>query len=528
MSLRKILLGVMLALALLQGCSDRAATDATNTPLTAEQRFAKNLDKARAGDASSQYDVAEAYEAGDGVSKDLLMAVDWWKKAAEQGNSNGQNKLGWAYMTGTGVDKDPKKAIELWQKSAEQGHRAAQSNLGLAYRDGVGVPKDPQKAVEWWQKAAEQGSKSAQANLALAFSLGLGVTKDSKKAVEWWQKAAEQGSVASLYALGLSYKNGDGVPKDPQRSAGYFLKAATQGDVDSQIQTALAYVLGEGVPEDPVLAYAWFNIAGVSDKIAKKQRDLSRRLLSPSELQEATRISSNWKIGQVLARESQALPGTDSPNSRGLLAKRLTGTVFAINKEGQAITNAHVVEGCTELRMQGREGLIKTVTLDAVNDLALVKLPGDIVDVAVINATPSKLRQGEEVVVFGFPLNALLSSGGNLTPGIVSALTGLGNNTNQIQITAPIQPGSSGSPVLNKKGEVVGVVSMKLSDTKMTRATGSVGQNVNFAISGLTLKTFLDTHKIEYRAGRFLSFEKSVADIADEARKWTFVVECWR
>jgi len=123
----------------------------------------------------------------------------------------------------------------------------------------------------------------------------------------------------------------------------------------------------------------------------------------------------------------------------------------------------------------------------------------------------------------------VLSSGGNLTPGVVSALTGLGNNTNQIQITAPIQPGSSGSPVLNKKGEVVGVVSMKLDDKKMVKATGQIGQNVNFAVSGQTLKTFLDTHKVEYRSGGgLLSFEKNTADLADEARKWTLVVECWK
>jgi len=132
-------------------------------------------------------------------------------------------------------------------------------------------------------------------------------------------------------------------------------------------------------------------------------------------------------------------------------------------------------------------------------------------------------------VVFGFPLNAVLSSGGNLTSGVVSALTGLGNNTNQIQITAPIQPGSSGSPVLIKRGEVVGVVSMKLSDSKMAKATGQVGQNVNFAVNGQTLRTFLDTHKVTYRSGAgFFSFAKSTADLADEARKWTLVVECWK
>lgn len=182
-------------------------------------------------------------------------------------------------------------------------------------------------------------------------------------------------------------------------------------------------------------------------------------------------------------------------------------------------------EGATDFNdLQQAQGLE-----DAVNDLALVQIPGDAKASAAIASEPGKLRQGEDIVVFGFPLNAVLSSGGNLTPGIVSALTGLGNNTNQIQITAPIQPGSSGSPVLTKKGEVVGVVSMKLSDSKMAKATGQVGQNVNFAVNGQTLRTFLDTHKVDYRSGvGFFSWDKSTADLADEARKWTLVAECWK
>jgi hypothetical protein len=81
---------------------------------------------------------------------------------------------------------------------------------------------------------------------------------------------------------------------------------------------------------------------------------------------------------------------------------------------------------------------------------------------------------------------------------------------------------------MNKKGEVVGVVAMKLSDSKMANATGSVGQNVNFAVSGQTLRSFLDAHKVDYSTGRLISFSKSTADIADEARKWTTVVECWK
>ena len=82
------------------------------------------------------------------------------------------------------------------------------------------------------------------------------------------------------------------------------------------------------------------------------------------------------------------------------------------------------------------------MTVDAVNDLALIKISGGVQASAVIAADPTKLRQGKDIGVFGFPLNGVLSSGGNLTPGVVSALTGLGNNINQLQIiqtTAPIQ-----------------------------------------------------------------------------------------
>ncbi len=126
-------------------------------------------------------------------------------------------------------------------------------------------------------------------------------------------------------------------------------------------------------------------------------------------------------------------------------------------------------------------------------------------------------------------MNFLLSSGGNLTPGTVSALTGLGNNSNQIQITAPIQPGSSGSPVMDKKGSVVGVVSMTLDDRKMTKAIGQVGQNVNFAINGQTIKNFLEANQVPYKTiNSFFTFEKNNANIADEARKWTVLIECWK
>jgi len=73
------------------------------------------------------------------------------------------------------------------------------------------------------------------------------------------------------------------------------------------------------------------------------------------------------------------------------------------------------------------------------------------------------------------------------------------------------------------------VVTMKLDDTAMAEATGQIAQNVNFAVNGQTVRAFLDANKVAYQTGGGLfSFEKSNADIADEARKWTVLVECWR
>lgn len=82
---------------------------------------------------------------------------------------------------------------------------------------------------------------------------------------------------------------------------------------------------------------------------------------------------------------------------------------------------------------------------------------------------------------------------------------------------------------MDKKGNVVGMVSIKLSDSKMAKATGQIGQNVNFAVNDQTVKAFLDTNKVPYKTGGgFFSREKSNTDIAEEARKWTVLVECWK
>jgi hypothetical protein len=497
----------------------------------AEDRLAQLQKQADSGDANAQFFLGAMYYEGLGVPKNAAKAVEWYQKAAAQGNASAQFNLGAMYYGGVGVPKDAVKAVEWFQKAAAQGNASAQFSLGVMYTKGEGMPEDAAKAVEWFQKAAAQGNASAQFNLGAMYYGGVGVPKDAVKAAEWYQKAAAQGNASAQHNLGLMYVNGEGVPKNAAKAVEWFQKAAAQGDVKAQAFLGATYAKGEGVPNDWVLAYAWINLAAAQgDEGVKKLRDSITFTLNSAQRAEAERLSSSWKPGQVLRREGESASSAgNAASGGGSLAKKGTGTAFVVSTEGHAVTNHHVVAGCKELRVQGRSESIQLITRDAVSDLALLKMPGETRATAALAPDPASLRQGQDIVVFGFPLDSVLSSGGNLTPGVVSAITGLGNNSNQIQITAPIQPGSSGSPVLDKKGHVVGVVNMKLSDSAMAKATGSLPQNVNFAISGQTLKAFLDANRVPYKTGGSLfAWEKSLADLGDEARKWTTVVECWK
>lgn len=474
----------------------------------------------------------EVYGRGEGVPKDMNIAMEWCTKAADVGHSQGQYTLGFSYLEGSGVPKNVQKAVELLQKSAEQGYADAQSQLGLMYAEGIVIAKDISKAVDWISKSAAQGHANAQSNLCLMYNRGDGVPKDITLAAEWCEKAASQGHANAQRDLGLAYLRGQGVAKDSYKAAKWLQLSGAQGNASAQYVLSLMYVVGNGVPTDYVLSYAWANLAAIKgNETAVKQRNSVEQLLSLEQKAEGQRISSNWKQGFILSREGQKSVSRNDAPSTGILNKKGTGTAFVVSMMGQAITNYHVIRECRDIRAEGRPGSINVVTSDTKNDLALLQLSETINSSASIASEPTKLRQGEDIVVFGFPLNSMLSSGGNLTPGVVSALTGLGNNTNEIQTTAPIQPGSSGSPVLNMRGEVIGVVTSKLSDSELAKATGQVGQNVNFAVNGQTLKSFLDNSKVKYRANANASFARgrnSAADLADEARRWTLVVECWK
>ena len=126
----------------------------------------------------------------------------------------------------------------------------------------------------------------------------------------------------------------------------------------------------------------------------------------------------------------------------------------------------------------------------------------------------------------GHPLRGLLSAQLNVTSGNVSALAGIGDDAQRLQITAPVQPGNRGGPLLDAAGNVIGVVVSKLDAVRTAELTGDIPQNVNFAIKGALVRGFLDIHGVAYRR-RASDTKLAPEQLAERARAFTVAVHCW-
>ena len=129
-------------------------------------------------------------------------------------------------------------------------------------------------------------------------------------------------------------------------------------------------------------------------------------------------------------------------------------------------------------------------------------------------------------MVAGFPLTGIVSPDVNITVGNISSLTGPDGDRGLIQMTAPVQVGNSGGPIVDNSGHVIGVVVSKLDAIQVAALTGDIPQNVNFGISLGTLQSFLDANAVEYEMRSSGQAEEN-AVTATKLQKATFQVQCF-
>ena len=357
------------------------------------------------------------------------------------------------------------------------------------------------------------------------------------------------------------YEQGEGAPQNYAEAAKWYRKAADQGNDTAQESLGSLYEQGQGVPQNYIWAHMWFNLAiyrnqASLDEIGPDARDILRDALQfdPADKMIAARdrVASKMTAAQIAKAQMMGeqclrsnykdcgwpsnlppLPEgfrldtqpneTNSPPPRHEVTS--TGTGFFVSQNGHIVTNAHVADGCQTVRASPG-GSLRKISTDEASDLALY----------VASEKPTSFvrlrggrgaRTGEPVVAVGFPLSGVLSSDPIVTTGTISALSGLGNDRRQIQISAPVQPGNSGGPLLGEDGSVVGVVVGKLNALKLAEVIGDIPQNVNFAVSLGTLQSFLNANGVDYVLDDGKG-TKSPADIAAEASRYTVLLECLR
>lgn len=202
-----------------------------------------------------------------------------------------------------------------------------------------------------------------------------------------------------------------------------------------------------------------------------------------------------WHKGVTL-REAKA--SVKSP--RADMAKR-TGTGFFVSPEGHMLTAFHVIDGASRIVIKtasGSEFQAKVDKIDPQNDLAVLRIEGVTTHFLEL-ASARSAALGDSVFTLGFPAPHLLGEGVKYTGGEISALSGFQSSQSLMQITVPVQPGNSGGPLFKSDGKVIGIITSTAAAQSFLRSTGSLPQNVNWAVKSDYARLLLDQPAVESR-----------------------------
>ena len=167
---------------------------------------------------------------------------------------------------------------------------------------------------------------------------------------------------------------------------------------------------------------------------------------------------------------------------------RWTGTGFVIGPR-HVMTCAHVIDNARNIRLSafGGKRTAEIVLQDNINDLALLHLHEPVDAPSLSFRQGAGCQLGEAVSTMGFPLAGVMGSGLQVTQGCISGLLGPRDDSRFLQFTAPIQPGSSGSPLFDGHGRIAGMVTSTITQS----------QNMNFAVKSALMLAFLEAVGID-------------------------------
>jgi S1-C subfamily serine protease len=211
-------------------------------------------------------------------------------------------------------------------------------------------------------------------------------------------------------------------------------------------------------------------------------------------------------VAAALPGQPEAAVGAPPPGSRG--------SCFAVGTH-TLLTANHVLGGARSVRVHLPGGAIQDAEVSDVsslNDVAVLRLKQPVASYLRL-AAPRAAATGQRVFTIGYPAASVLGTEPKFSDGTISALSGPGNERNFLQVTVPIQPGSSGGPLVTESGEVVGIVTASAAIEPFLQSTGALPQNVNWAVNIDFARPLLDASEPGPRMSREEAIAKARASV---------------
>jgi serine protease Do len=411
-----------------------------------------------------------------------------WRYAAE---SFGAEPLG-LHVAWLAAGLTRQIAAERWR------HREVPGlGVSLALPEAVLEPVDPAGAAgRWWSPDGALG--------VLAFSMD-GAGADGWHAGGVAENDAPDALVVERTADSMLTA---GVLADGR---GFETRSLRVGDAWSTL-----FVVGEPAEAGRVALIAASLVRGAPQPW--RQPAAGRLAALAALAEDFSGITEPAPAGTDLARAADPVPAV-----AGRTGFSTSGTAFYVGP-GALVTAAHVVAECERVTLPGGRPLEIAAT-DPDLDLALL-VAASRSPYWLRLAPEAPPRLGQRVHALGFPYYSITGTVLNLTSGNISALAGLDDDRRFVGLSAPIQPGNSGGPLIDAAGAVVGVVVARLSETYIADLTGTVPQNINYAVRAHELAGFLGGHGAAPAAPGLGGFDLE-AGAPPEIERAVVPVLCW-
>jgi S1-C subfamily serine protease len=467
---------------------------------------------------------------GKGLPANSLEALTWFRRAQAKGSASAVRNLATMQQKGLGMEKDWVAARKLFRQAAEAGDAEAQLYMGWMHKTGeVGAEVSYDEAIKWYTMAAEQGQSDAQYQLGQMYQKGSGVQRDRVKALKLYQSAAKGTEEKEQEAARRSVEAHELPRQFINRYSWSLISPGDRSVLDTmmnvfpEIKIAFSLTPAKSVIANmsdldapPGAAVAADSAPGATARVVSA--------VPPAPRLGSTRDESTATPDAVLnpgTSTTTVAVGTPAPTAVAP-ASKVRGSGWVCDY-GLIVTNYHLVKGSDDIfaLIHGKREPCEVFATDVESDLVLLKPTARIRMPDALPISGRRLKSGDQVYAVGFGVKAERSEI-VYSPGKIRADAGF-DNDKLYTIMMSISSESSGGPLLNDRGQVVGIVLDKQQPAIEELAEGGTDETElagrrNYAVKANQVRLMLRNVKSYDRTSTILFGTNDIDEILEKMR----------